>query len=159
MLFRSNLKRCLALGGAKNHLIVLPDAHPQMTASNVVASMSGCAGQRCMAASAMLGVGNIDHIVDLICKEAKTMQSGKNLGAVISLDAKNRIEKYIGEAEKAGAKILVDGRKTVIEGKEGGFYVGATVIDGVTPDMSVADRKSTRLNSSHPRLSRMPSSA
>ena len=137
----SNLKRCLALGGAKNHLIVLPDAHPQMTASNVVASMSGCAGQRCMAASAMLGVGNIDHIVNLICQEAKAMQSGKNLGAVISLDAKNRIEKYIGEAEKAGAKILVDGRKTVVEGKEGGFYVGATVIDGVTPDMSVAQEE------------------
>ena len=137
----SNLKRCLALGGAKNHLIVLPDAHPQMTASNVVASMSGCAGQRCMAASAMLGVGNIDHIVSLICQEAKTMQSGKNLGAVISLEAKNRIEKYIGEAEKAGAKILVDGRKTVVEGKEGGFYVGATVIDYVTPDMSVAQEE------------------
>ena len=137
----SNLKRCLALGGAKNHLIVLPDAHPQMTASNVVASMSGCAGQRCMAASAMLGVGNIDHIISLICQEAKAMQSGKNLGAVISLDAKNRIEKYIGEAEKAGAKILVDGRKTVVEGKEGGFYVGATVIDGVTPDMSVAQEE------------------
>ena len=137
----SNLKRCLALGGAKNHLIVLPDAHPQMTASNVVASMSGCAGQRCMAASAMLGVGNIDHIVSLICQEAKALQSGKNLGAVISLEAKNRIEKYIGEAEKAGAKILVDGRKTVVEGKEGGFYVGATVIDGVTPDMSVAQEE------------------
>lgn len=134
----SNLKRCLALGGAKNHLIVLPDAHPQMTASNVVASMSGCAGQRCMAASAMLGVGNVGHIISLICEEAKTMQSGKNLGAVISLEAKNRIEKYISEAEKAGAKILVDGRKTVVEGKEGGFYVGATVIDHVTPDMSVA---------------------
>ena len=137
----SNLKRCLALGGAKNHLIVLPDAHPQMTASNVVASMSGCAGQRCMAASAMLGVGNIDHIISLICQEAKAMQSGKNLGAVISLEAKNRIEKYIGEAEKAGAKILVDGRKIIVEGKEGGFYVGATVIDGVTPDMSVAQEE------------------
>jgi malonate-semialdehyde dehydrogenase (acetylating)/methylmalonate-semialdehyde dehydrogenase len=134
----SNLKRCLALGGAKNHLIVLPDAHPAMTASNVVASMSGCAGQRCMAASAMLGVGNIDHIIDLICADAKKMHSGQNLGAVISAEAKTRIEKYITEAENAGAKILVDGRKTVVAGKEGGFYVGATVIDHVTPDMSVA---------------------
>src|SRR3972149_10147802 len=59
----SNLKRVLALGGAKNHLIVLPDANVQMTASNVAASMSGCAGQRCMAASAMVGVGNVDHII------------------------------------------------------------------------------------------------
>jgi malonate-semialdehyde dehydrogenase (acetylating) / methylmalonate-semialdehyde dehydrogenase len=137
----SNLKRCLALGGAKNHLIVLPDAHPAMTASNVVASMSGCAGQRCMAASAMLGVGNIDHIIDLICEDAKKMHSGQNLGAVISAEAKTRIEKYITEAENAGAKILVDGRKTVVAGKEGGFYVGATVIDLVTPDMSVAQEE------------------
>jgi malonate-semialdehyde dehydrogenase (acetylating) / methylmalonate-semialdehyde dehydrogenase len=137
----SNLKRCLTLGGAKNHLIVLPDAHPQMTASNVVASMSGCAGQRCMAASAMLGVGSVEHIIDLICVDAKKMQSGHNLGAVISAEAKMRIEKYISEAEKAGAKILVDGRKTVVEGKEGGFYVGATVIDYVTPDMSVAQEE------------------
>ena len=59
-----NLKRCLALGGAKNHLLVLPDATPDMTAQNITASMSGCAGQRCMAASAMVGVGPIDHIID-----------------------------------------------------------------------------------------------
>ena len=134
----SHLKRCLALGGAKNHLLVLPDAHPAMTASNVAASMSGCAGQRCMAASAMLGVGNVDHIVSMLCDEAKKIVAGQNLGAVISLEAKNRIERYITEAENAGAKILLDGRNTVVEGKEGGFYVGATVIDHVTPDMSVA---------------------
>jgi malonate-semialdehyde dehydrogenase (acetylating)/methylmalonate-semialdehyde dehydrogenase len=134
----SNLKRCLALGGAKNHLIVLPDAHPAMTASNVAASMSGCAGQRCMAASAMIGVGPVDHIISLLCDEARKIVPGQNLGAVISEQAKNRIEKYIAEAEKQGAKILVDGRKAVVKGKEGGFYVGATVIDYVTPDMSVA---------------------
>ncbi len=60
-------KRCLALGGAKNHLMVLPDAKADMTAQNVAASMSGCAGQRCMAASVMVGVGDIDHIIDKIC--------------------------------------------------------------------------------------------
>ena len=57
------LKRCLALGGAKNHLLVLPDAQPEMTAQNVAASMSGCAGQRCMAASAMVAVGDVDGII------------------------------------------------------------------------------------------------
>jgi malonate-semialdehyde dehydrogenase (acetylating) / methylmalonate-semialdehyde dehydrogenase len=134
----SHLKRCLALGGAKNHLIVLPDAHPTMTASNILASMAGCAGQRCMAASAMLAVGPVDHIINLLCDEARKMQVGQNLGSVISLEAKKRIENYISEAEAAGAKILVDGRNAVAEGKEGGFYVGATVIDHVTPDMSVA---------------------
>ena len=134
----NSLKRCVALGGAKNHLFVLPDANPAMTASNVTASMSGCAGQRCMAASAMLAVGDVDHIVRGICEEAKKVVPGKNLGAVISPAAKERIENYITEAEKAGAKILVDGRGAVVEGKENGTYVGATVIDYVTPDMSVA---------------------
>src|SRR5437868_12354291 len=63
-----NLKRVLALGGAKNHIIVMPDADPEMTSSNVVASMSGCAGQRCMAASVMMAVGNTDHIVERMAK-------------------------------------------------------------------------------------------
>src|SRR4026207_742535 len=81
---------------------VLPDAIPGMTAQNVAASMSGCAGQRCMAASAMVGVGNVDHIIDKICDEAKKIVPGKNLGAVISQEAKERIEKYITEAEQAG---------------------------------------------------------
>src|SRR6476620_6100463 len=75
-----NYKRCLALGGAKNHLMVLPDAIPEMTAQNVVASMSGCAGQRCMAASAMIGVGNIDHIIDRICGEDRRIVHDENLG-------------------------------------------------------------------------------
>jgi malonate-semialdehyde dehydrogenase (acetylating) / methylmalonate-semialdehyde dehydrogenase len=133
-----NLKRCIALGGAKNHLFVLPDANPTMTASNVAASMTGCAGQRCMAASAMLAVGKVDSIIERICDEARKVVPGKNLGAVISRAAKERIENYITEAEKNGAKILVDGRGATVEGKENGTYVGPTVIDYVTPDMSVA---------------------
>jgi malonate-semialdehyde dehydrogenase (acetylating) / methylmalonate-semialdehyde dehydrogenase len=133
-----NLKRCLALGGAKNHLMVLPDAIPAMTAQNVAASMSGCAGQRCMAASAMVGVGNIDHIVEKICEEARKIVPGQNLGAVISKASQEKIEQYISQAEKDGAKILVDGRNTKVTGKENGYYVGPTVIDYVTPEMSVA---------------------
>jgi malonate-semialdehyde dehydrogenase (acetylating)/methylmalonate-semialdehyde dehydrogenase len=109
-----------------------------MTAQNVTASMSGCAGQRCMAASAMVGVGEIDHIVEKICQEARKIVAGKDLGAVINKESKQRIERYITEAEQQGAKILVDGRHTVVEGKEGGTYVGATVIDFVKPDMAVA---------------------
>jgi malonate-semialdehyde dehydrogenase (acetylating) / methylmalonate-semialdehyde dehydrogenase len=134
----SNYKRCLALGGAKNHLMVLPDAIPGMTAQNVAASMSGCAGQRCMAASAMVGVGNIDHIIDKICEEARKIIPGENLGAVINAESKERIEGYITEAEIQGAKILVDGRHTKVKGKENGTYVGPTVIDFVKPEMSVA---------------------
>ncbi len=131
-------KRALALGGAKNHLMVLPDAIPGMTAQNVAASMSGCAGQRCMAASAMIGVGNVDSIVDKICEEARKIVPGENLGAVISKESKERIERYIGEAERDGAKILVDGRNATVKGKEKGTYVGPTVIDYVKPGMSVA---------------------
>lgn len=134
----SNLKRCTALGGAKNHLIVMPDAHPEMTATNVAASMSGCAGQRCMAASAMVAVGQMDEMVSKICDEARKIVPGKNLGSVISKAAKERIEKYITEAENVGAKVLVDGRNCVVEGFESGYYVGPTVIDYVTPDMAIA---------------------
>lgn len=134
----ANYKRCLALGGAKNHLLVLPDAIPDMTAQNISASMSGCAGQRCMAASAMIAVGNVDHIIEKLCEEAKKMIPGQNLGAVINKESRERIEQYINEAEKMGAKILVDGRNMIVKGKENGTYIGATVIDHVRPDMSVA---------------------
>ena len=134
----SNLKRALCLGGAKNHLIVLPDANEEMTASDVAASMTGCAGQRCMAASAMVAVGKVDAIIDRLCEETKKIVPGKNLGAIISQQAKERIEGYIAEAEAQGAKILVDGRNATVEGKENGYYVGPTVIDFVTPDMKIA---------------------
>jgi malonate-semialdehyde dehydrogenase (acetylating) / methylmalonate-semialdehyde dehydrogenase len=131
-------KRCLALGGAKNHLMVMPDAIPGMTAQNVAASMSGCAGQRCMAASAMVAVGETDHIIQKIVEEARKIVPGKNLGAVINRESKERIERYITEAEQQGAKVLLDGRNTKVDGKEQGTYVGPTVIDFVKPEMSVA---------------------
>ena len=134
----SNLQRCVALGGAKNHLLVLPDAKTEMTADNVVASMVGCAGQRCMAASVMVGVYRVQHIVDKMVEEAKKIIPGQNLGSVISKEAKERIERYITEAEEQGAVILVDGRNAVVPGREGGYYVGPTIIDYVRPDMAVA---------------------
>jgi malonate-semialdehyde dehydrogenase (acetylating)/methylmalonate-semialdehyde dehydrogenase len=133
-----HLKRCLALGGAKNHLLVLPDAQPEMTAQNVAASMSGCAGQRCMAASAMVAVGNVDGIIERICAEARKIVPGQNLGAVIDTAAKERIEKFITEAEQQGAKVLVDGRRCKVAGREDGTYVGPTVIDFVRPGMAIA---------------------
>lgn len=132
------LKRVLSLGGAKNHLIVLPDAAPEQTATNVVSSMAGCAGQRCMAAASMVAVGLVDPIIDQICSAARRLVPGETLGPVISLEAKARIERYITEAEQAGARILVDGRNAVVPGREGGFYVGATVIDNVRPEMRIA---------------------
>ncbi|MFB6306569.1 MAG: CoA-acylating methylmalonate-semialdehyde dehydrogenase [Flavobacteriales bacterium] len=134
----SNLKRCVALGGAKNHLIVLPDAHEEMAANNLVTSMSGSAGQRCMAAAVMVGVDKVDHIVEKMCEEAKKVIPGETMGSVISKEAKERIEQYITEAEQEGAEILKDGRNATVEGNEGGFYVGPTIIDHVKPDMKIA---------------------
>lgn len=134
----SRLKRCLALGGAKNHLIVLADANPETTATQVIASMNGCAGQRCMAAASMVAVGISDLMIDRICEEAKKIIPGQNSGAVISREAKERIEHYIDEAERAGAHILVDGRNWKTDKPSGGFYIGPTVMDHVTPDMAIA---------------------
>lgn len=126
-------KAMLCLGGAKNHLIVVPDADPKVAADNIVASFTGCTGQRCMAASVMVAVGDVDHVLGPILEKSKQLQAGKQLGPVISRAAVERIERYITEAEKAGAKVVVDGRGQ--QGGPEGYWTGATVIDGVTPEM------------------------
>ena len=137
----SNLKRCLALGGAKNHLIVMPDADVEMASSNIVASMTGCAGQRCMAASVMVAVSKTDHVIERMIAAASRMRLGVDIGPVISAEAKARITRYVDEAEAAGAKVLVDGRNVVVPGREGGFYIGPTVVDHVRPDMKIAQEE------------------
>src|SRR5215216_4169446 len=134
----ANLKRVLALGGAKNHLIVMPDADVEMASSNIIASMSGCAGQRCMAASVMVAVSTVDHIIERMVAQAKRIVPGRDIGPVISAQAKERIERYITEAEDAGATVLVDGRGVVVPGRENGYFLGPTIIDHVTPDMKIA---------------------
>ncbi len=126
-------KRALCLGGAKNHLIVVPDADLELTADNVVASFTGCAGQRCMAASVMVAVGDVDHIIDAVKERASTIEVGKDLGAITSEAAQKRITGYIDDAEKRGVKVLVDGRGK--KGDEGGYWVGPTILDGVDKDM------------------------
>ena len=133
-----NLKRALCLGGAKNHVIVMPDADPIMAAGGVLAAMAGCTGQRCMAASVMVAVDGTDHIVELIANEARAMVVGRDVGPVISAAAKARIETHITEAEAGGARVLVDGRYASVASKPGGWYVGPTVIDRVRPDMALA---------------------
>ncbi|WP_268847345.1 CoA-acylating methylmalonate-semialdehyde dehydrogenase [Flavobacterium aestivum] len=134
----NNLKQVLALGGAKNHILLLPDAHPEMASSNIAASMSGCAGQRCMAASTLIAVGNCDATLNRLITDAQKIQCGTTLGSVISKAAKDRIESYITEAEQQGAKIILDGRNTIVPGKENGYYVGPTLIDYATADMKIA---------------------
>ncbi len=126
-------KSMLCLGGAKNHLIMVPDADVRVTADNVVASFTGCAGQRCMAASVLVAVGDVDHLMSAIVDKAKTLAPGKDIGPVISAAAEKRITGYIDDAEKAGAKVLVDGRGK--KGNDTGHWVGATIIDGVKEGM------------------------
>ena len=137
----SNLKRALCLGGAKNHLIVLPDANVELASSNIIASMSGCAGQRCMAASVMVAVSDTDRIINRMVEYARNIVPGRDVGPVISRAALERITRYIDEAEKQGAKVLVDGRGAKVPGREHGFYIGPTLIDNVTPDMRIAQEE------------------
>ncbi len=130
-----NGKSVCALGGAKNHLVVVPDADPEMTATNVVASVTGCAGQRCMAASVLLAVGDVDPILERIREKMAVMQGGRELGAIISEEAFDRITGYIDRAESNGAKLTLDGRGAVAESApEGGRFLGPSIIDHATPD-------------------------
>jgi malonate-semialdehyde dehydrogenase (acetylating)/methylmalonate-semialdehyde dehydrogenase len=130
-----NGKRALCLGGAKNHLIVVPDADLELTAENVVASFTGCAGQRCMAASVLLAVGEVDDVIDAIRVRAAKLVTGKDMGPVTTPAAVERITHYIDEAEKSGAKVLLDGRH---QGPKDGWWIGPTILDQCKPDMAAA---------------------
>jgi len=133
-----NGKRVLALGGAKNHVVVMEDADLEMTAHDIVRSSMGCAGQRCMAVHVVIGVGKIQLILDRVVEIAREIKTGEDIGAIISKSAVERITGFINEAESAGAKILLDGRGIKVKGKENGFYVGPTLIDNVLPEMPCA---------------------
>ena len=126
-------KRVRALGGAKNHLVVVPDADAEMAAANVVNSVTGCAGQRCMAASVLIAVGDVDHIVKLIREKMSAIVPGKDIGPVISAAALERISGYIARAEKSGARLLLDGRAVKSEGPKGGYFIGPSIIDHAMP--------------------------
>ncbi|MFO7564808.1 MAG: CoA-acylating methylmalonate-semialdehyde dehydrogenase [Enhygromyxa sp.] len=130
-------KRALCLGGAKNHLIVVPDADLELTAENVVASFTGCSGQRCMAAANLVAVGEVEHIIAAIAERTAKLVMGEDLGAITNPASVARIKGYIDRAEQAGAKVLVDGRgKPGPEG--GGYWVGPTILDNVAPDSPAA---------------------
>lgn len=121
-------RRMLCLGGAKNHLIVVPDADVEMTAHDVVRSFTGCAGQRCMAASAMLAVGNVDPIIEQVVAKASKLVVGQDMGSIIDQHSVQRIERYITQAQEQGAKILLDGRGASVEGAPGN-WVGPTILE------------------------------
>jgi len=132
-------KRALCLGGAKNHMIVVPDADQDSTAKGLLASSMGSAGQRCMAASVALGVANIDHIINQLVDEARKLQLGVDMGTIINRDSLDRIETYIEESKKMGAKVLIDGRDIISpNGFENGFWLGPTILDYVDPEWPCA---------------------
>lgn len=136
-------KRCQALGGAKNHAIILPDADVDNVVSSLLGAAFGSSGERCMALSVAVAVG--DEIADLVIEklqaEIKKLEYGhyadtsNDFGPVISAAHKAKVEGYIQSAEEQGAKIVVDGRGAAPSGYEQGFFVGPTLIDQVTPDM------------------------
>ena len=127
-------KRCTALGGAKNHLIALPDCDTQSAASDIVVSYAGCAGQRCMAASVLLIVGGDNKaLLESVVEKASTIQPGTEsgqMGPVIDETSHKKILGYIEQSEKEGAKILLDGRTWIndMKGKGGGNWIGPTII-------------------------------
>ncbi len=129
-------KRALCLGGAKNHLLVAPDADEALTVRGVVDSFTGCAGQRCMAGSVLVVVGGAVRFVDSIVKAAASIRLGSGMGALIDAAARDRIDRAVARAESEGAEILLDGRKVnAPQGYEGGHWLGPTVLDRLRPGM------------------------
>lgn len=127
-------KQMLCLGGAKNHLVVVPDADLELTSTTLSASAFGCAGQRCMAASVMVAVGDCQAIIDATAAVARKIRLGVDMGAIINAESVERITRYVNEAEARGAKVLVDGRGVTPPGGRGHWF-GPTILDHVTPDM------------------------
>jgi malonate-semialdehyde dehydrogenase (acetylating)/methylmalonate-semialdehyde dehydrogenase len=137
-------KRVQALGGAKNHMVVMPDADMDMAVDALMGAAFGSAGERCMAISVVVAIGDAG---DKLAAALKTrtaalkvddgMAAGAEMGPVVSSAAKQRIEKLIGEGVEAGAQLLVDGRNFKVAGREQGFFVGGTLFDQVLPSMSI----------------------
>jgi len=132
-------KRVLALGGAKNHIVLLPDANPDLAGPGISDSFTGCAGQRCMAASVLLAVGDVESHLQKIVERARSLELGSTMGAIITSAQRKFLIEAIDKAEKAGAKILLDGRKALPpKGFEGGNWLGPTILDQVQPGSEAA---------------------
>ncbi len=140
----ANGKRVQALGGAKNHMVVMPDADLDAAADALVSAAYGSAGQRCMAISASVAVGEAaDALMERVLERIGKLKigpghdRGNDMGPVISPAARDRILQYIDEGQRAGASLLADGRGLRVPGHENGFFIGPTLFDNVTPSMSI----------------------
>ena len=139
-----NSKRVQALGGDKNHLVVMPDANLNQAVDGIMGAAYGSAGERCMAVSVAVAVGDIaDNLVEKIHVETQKLKiapwtdSDSDMGPVISKEHKNKIDDYISIGELEGAKLVADGRNYKIQGYENGYFVGPTLFDNVTSNMRI----------------------
>ena len=137
-------KRVQALGGAKNHMVVMPDANIEQAVDALIGSAYGSAGERCMAISVAVLVGSVaDKVVPLLATRAKAlkikngMELDAEMGPIVTREARDRIEKYIGTGAEEGATLVVDGRGHQVAGFEQGFFTGGTLFDHVTPAMRI----------------------
>ncbi len=140
----ANGKRVQALGGAKNHMVVLPDADVDLAADAAVSAAYGAAGERCMAISVTVAVGDVgDRLVDAIAARLPKLVVGdgrdpqSQMGPLITAEHRDRVAGYIESGEGAGATVVVDGRARAAKLPEAGYFLGATLLDNVTPDMTV----------------------
>ena len=137
-------KRVQALGGAKNHAVVLPDADMDFAANHIIAAGYGSAGERCMAISAVVAVGTAgDEIIARLRQKAEEIKVGpgddasSDMGPIVTQQARDRIAGYVNRGEQAGAALVVDGRGLVVDGHEEGFFIGPTLFDHVGTDMDI----------------------
>ena len=137
-------KRVQALGGAKNHMVVMPDADLDKAVDALIGAGYGSAGERCMAISVALLVGDVaDKIVPRLAERARSlivkngMEPDAEMGPIVTRQALERIEGYIAEGVKEGATLVVDGRGLKVAGHEDGFFTGGTLFDNVTPEMRI----------------------
>ena len=141
----ANNKRVQALGGAKNHLVIMPDADLDQATDALIGAAYGSAGERCMAISVAVVVGDdtTDRLIEKLKPRVQALKIGSytdpaaELGPVITGDAKQRIEGYIDAGIEHGAKLVVDGRGASVAGHENGFFVGGCLFDNVTTDMTI----------------------
>jgi malonate-semialdehyde dehydrogenase (acetylating) / methylmalonate-semialdehyde dehydrogenase len=144
----ANGKRVQALGGAKNHAIIMPDADVDFAADHLAAAAFGSAGERCMAISAAVAVGSAgDHIVEAVNQRARDVKVGSGrdatseMGPVVSKAAQERILGLIDTGDAQGASVTVDGRGYTVPGFRDGYFVGPTVLDRVSTDMDVYNQE------------------
>ena len=137
-------KRVQALGGAKNHAIVLPDADLDFAADHLTAAAYGSAGERCMAISATIAVGSVgDDLIEVLDRRSRAVRvgpgrdPGSDMGPIVTRESRDRIVSLITSGEESGASIVVDGREHRVPGHENGFFVGPTLVDQVKPDMEI----------------------